>query len=65
MTELEEQGKVLPQFIVRRIKLAYLAPDVIETIFNGNIPHTLSLGMLEKSIPLNWEDQIQLFGFTV
>ena len=64
MTELAKQENVVPQFIVRRMKLAYLAPDIIEAIFNGKIPHTLSLGILEKFIPLYWEDQRDSFGFS-
>ena len=64
MAELAKQEAVVPQFIERRMKLAYLAPDIIETIFTGHVPHGLSVGILEKSVPLNWEHQRQLFGFT-
>ncbi|NKB39010.1 MAG: hypothetical protein GKR93_17905 [Gammaproteobacteria bacterium] len=60
---IAEQENVTPQFIARRLKLAYLSPDIMEAIFKGNIPHTLSLGLLEKSIPLIWEDQRESFGF--
>ncbi|NKB37987.1 MAG: recombinase family protein [Gammaproteobacteria bacterium] len=57
------QENVTSQFITRRIKLAYLSPDIMEAIFKGEIPHTLSMGLLEKSIPLNWEHQRGTFGF--
>lgn len=64
MAELAKLENVVPQFIERRIKLAYLAPDIIEAIFKGQIPHTVSLGQLEKSIPLAWEDQRIIFNFS-
>ena len=63
ITALAEQENVVPQFIGRRLKLAFLAPDIVEAIFSGNIPHTLSLGLLVKAIPLNWEEQRESFGF--
>lgn len=64
MTALAQQEKVVPQFINRRIKLACLAPDIIEAIFNGQVPFALSIGKVEKSIPLCWEEQRKVFGFT-
>ena len=63
MAALAEQENISSQLVTRRMKLAYLAPDIVEAIFKGDVPHTLSLGKLIKSIPLNWEEQRESFGF--
>ena len=65
MKDLAKQEKISSQLVVRRMKLAYLAPDIIEAIFKGDVPHTLTLGKLIKSFPLNWEEQRESFGFAI
>ena len=45
------------------IKLAFLAPDIITAINKGDIPPALTLERLKRTIPLDWEDQRQTFGF--
>jgi len=43
--------------------LAFLAPDIIDAINKGDIPPALTLERLKRTIPLDWEDQRQTFGF--
>jgi hypothetical protein len=45
--------------------LAFLAPDIIESILSGRQPTNLSLEKLTKQIdlPIHWEEQRQLLGF--
>ena len=49
--------------IAELLKLAFLAPDIIEAINKGDIPETLSLVTLRQGIPLKWQDQRRRFGF--
>jgi len=50
---------------VRRIlRLAFLAPDIVEAIVEGRQPRTLTVTMLLRPIPLAWADQRAAFGFT-
>jgi hypothetical protein len=41
----------------RLIRLVNLAPDIIQRIFEGNIPPSLTINKLKSSIPDNWEEQ--------
>jgi len=50
--------------IARMLSLAWLAPDIMEAIARGDIPHTLSLARLKKGFPLDWEEQRKALGFT-
>ena len=50
--------------VVRHLlKLAYLAPDIIQAICKGNIPPDLSLSRIKKNLPLDWTEQRKQFSF--
>lgn len=54
-----------PSHVRRLLPLAFLAPDIMQKIIEGNQPAQLSLDKLLKTrIPLEWEKQRRLFGFT-
>jgi len=50
--------------IARLLSLAWLAPDIMESIMRGDIPSTPSLARLKKSFPLDWKEQRKVLGFT-
>ena len=54
-TGLDERyiGKILP--------LAFLAPDIAESILEGKQPHRLSLETFEVAFPFDWNQQRMLF----
>ena len=63
---LEELGKregVDRAYVRRILRLATLAPDIVEAIIDGTEPSGLSLRKLSKNIPLLWDEQRRLFGF--
>jgi len=60
ISALAVEEEVVPQFIRRRINLAYLAPDIIQSIIEGQIPDSLSLKKLENSNALDWDEQRRL-----
>jgi hypothetical protein len=54
----------LGESYVRRIlRLAYLAPDIVESIAEGRQPRGLTLNRLLCPVPLAWAEQRQRFGF--
>ena len=48
-------GKVFP--------CAFLAPDIVESILQGNQPDDLTFAKLSRQIPLSWAEQRRQFGF--
>jgi site-specific DNA recombinase len=63
LTAVAKQEGVSQRYIAELLKLAFLAPDIIEAINKGDIPETLSLVTLRQGIPLKWQDQRRRFGF--
>jgi hypothetical protein len=51
-------------YVARILKLATLAPDIVEAILNGEEPPGLSLAKLTKTFPTDWDEQRAMFGFT-
>ena len=64
MRELATRERVAPSYIGTLIKLAFLAPDIIEAIVRGEVPVELSLYRLKKGFPLNWAAQRITLGFS-
>jgi hypothetical protein len=51
-----------PSLISSRIKLAFLAPDIVEAILEGRQPASLTLARIKRACPLPmcWEEQRDL-----
>ena len=51
--------------VSRFLPLAWLAPDIIESILGGKQPVDLTLERLRRmpTLPILWKDQRQLLGF--
>jgi len=64
ISDLARHRKLDPSFVARTVRLAALAPDIIEAILDGQEPDGLSLGRLRKEIPLLWEDQHEVYPNT-
>jgi hypothetical protein len=54
---------VTERYVARLLKLAFLAPDIVEAILEGWQPADLELQRLLPDIPLAWEEQRRRFGF--
>lgn len=51
-------------FVMRALRLNYLAPDIIAAIIDGRQPEGLTRRtLLNTSIPMDWAQQRVLFGF--
>ena len=47
----------------RTLKLVNLAPDIVQSIFNGDGPKKLSLADLMRAMPADWSEQRRMLGF--
>lgn len=63
MAALAKQEGVTQRYIAHIIKLAFLAPDIMDAIFKGNIPEQISLGLLKHELPSDWKLQRDMFGY--
>jgi DNA invertase Pin-like site-specific DNA recombinase len=63
--ELSRSENCSEGYIRRLLPLAYLAPDIVESILDGKQPPSLDLrNFTAERIPLSWETQHKLLGYT-
>ena len=60
--ELAEALDVDRSYVGRIMRLALLAPDIVEAIVRGEEPSGLSLERLVKGMPVVWEEQRETLG---
>jgi hypothetical protein len=60
-----ERASVDASDVTRYLPLAFLAPDIIEAIFDGKQPIDLNIEHIKKisPIPANWNEQRKILGF--
>ena len=59
---LAEALGVHTSYVRRFLRLALLAPPIVDAIFAGKAPWTLSLTKLDTTLPYSWKVQMELFG---
>lgn len=64
-SDLTRKLKCDQSYIARTIRLASLAPDIVEAILDGQEPDGLSLRALRRDLPLRWDEQQAWLGFKV
>jgi hypothetical protein len=57
VTELAEAEKISKSYVSRILRLALLAPDIVEAILGGWADQRVMLERLEQSLPVGWEEQ--------
>ena len=65
VTELAEALGVDRSYVGRIMRLALLAPDIVEAIVRGQEPSGLSLERLTKPLGVLWSEQRQRLGFVL
>ncbi len=52
--------------VARTVRLAFLAPDIVEAMLAGREPieHSAHRLLKQKAFPLNWNEQLKTFGFS-
>jgi site-specific DNA recombinase len=65
LAELAAREGVHYRFVGKVIRLAFLAPEILERIAEGRQPLELTTELLTKrlQLPIDWDDQRQLLGF--
>lgn len=62
LSDLARGAGVTRPYVSRILRLAYLAPDLIEAVLAGRQPSGLTLESVRDPIPLDWAEQRRLFG---
>jgi hypothetical protein len=62
LDEIAKAEKIGPSFVSRVIRLALLAPDIVEAILAGKQPAHLTLRDLMQPFPVEWARQRLQFG---
>ena len=57
ITELAAAEKINASYVSRILRLALLAPEVVEAILDGRQPAGMALPGLLKGVPVEWEGQ--------
>jgi hypothetical protein len=55
--ELGDAENISKSYVSRILRLALLAPDIIELILEGRSDHALMLKQLERPLPASWKEQ--------
>ena len=61
MTEIAEAEKISKSYVSRILRLALLAPDLVEAILGGWADQRVMLEKLERPLPVGWEEQRRLW----
>jgi hypothetical protein len=62
IAELAERERIAAPYLTRTMRLAQLAPDLVESILDGSQPSGLQLEALRSSLPMAWSEQRTALG---
>jgi hypothetical protein len=57
ISDIGEAEGISKSYVSRILRLALLAPDIIETILAGAADYALTLETLERPLPASWDEQ--------
>ena len=57
VSEIGDAENISKSYVSRILRLALLAPDIIEAILAGSADQSLMLKRLERPLPASWEQQ--------
>ena len=60
--DLANATKLDPRYINSILRVAFLAPEIVEAIIDGRQPPDLTLGSLKGVLPMSWREQKKLIG---
>jgi site-specific DNA recombinase len=65
ITDLAAASGVNRSYFTRVLRLAYLAPDIVEAIIEGRQPSELTVNRLVRmhDVPIDWPGQREYLGF--
>jgi site-specific DNA recombinase len=62
--DLAKAMKLEPRYINSILRVAFLAPEIVEAIIDGRQPPHLTLGSLTGVLPVSWQQQKKLISFS-
>jgi hypothetical protein len=62
VSEVGEIENISKSYMSRILRLALLAPDLVEVILVGRTAQPLMLDQLERPLPMSWDDQARLLS---
>ena len=57
VSEIGDAEKISKSYVSRILRLALLAPDIVEAILDGRRISAMMLEQLERPLPASWEEQ--------
>ncbi len=63
VAELARKAGVNSRYVVRTVRMGFLAPDIIEAILEGRQTAAVTFEIFRKPIPLEWSEQRLMLGF--
>jgi hypothetical protein len=63
IAEIAHEEGLTRRYVARILQLGFLAPDIIAAILANRLPARITVDRLRGPIPLDWNEQRQLFGF--
>jgi hypothetical protein len=57
VSEIGDAENISKSYVSRILRLALLAPDIVEVILAGRADQSLVLERLERPLPMRWEEQ--------
>ena len=57
VSEIGDAENISKSYVSRILRLALLAPDIVEAILIGRMDQALMLEKLERPLPASWEGQ--------
>jgi hypothetical protein len=57
VSEIGDAENISKSYVSRILRLALLAPDIIEAILTGSSDHCMMLEQLERPLPASWAEQ--------
>jgi hypothetical protein len=57
VSEIGEAKNISKSYVSRMLRLALLAPDIVEAVLEGRADPTVILEKLERPLPASWEEQ--------
>ena len=62
VSEVGDAENISKSYVSRILRLALLAPDIVEAILAGRTDQGMLLEQLERPLPANWEEQGEQLG---
>jgi hypothetical protein len=61
VSEIGDAEDISKSYMSRILRLALLAPSIVEEILDGRVDRALMLAELERPLPASWEEQHDRF----